>query len=256
MNLLKPNPFITTAIQLSLPLSIYLGIQSGAEWYWWLIAFFFYTVVYTLIGNNIGYHRYFTHKHFEVSPPVRYLFLWAGSVSGIGDPISYSTTHLVHHKYQDTDMDPHGPVRGIKSIMFYFYKTVTAIPGRRVIELIKDYSWLHSYYVPFVVLNAVIMYLISYKVFLFCWLIPSSLFLWGLGIGVLAQHWGYKARNFKTIDLTIPWYEGLHDNHHAAPSAPNTAFNKGEIDWSYQFSRIFKPSYDWRGQPDAKTPSS
>ena len=251
---LRPNVFITTAIQLSLPLGIYLGVASHSAWYWWLLSFFFFTVVYTMLGNNIGLHRYFSHKHFEVSRPVRWLLLWSASISGVGNPISYATTHLVHHKYTDTDQDPHGPVRGLRSVMFYFYKRVspkdTPIVGRRIIELMRDYGWVHTYYVPFLLINVMIMYAIDYRIFLFCWLIPASMFLWGLGIAVLAQHWNFKPQNYK-LDKWIVFYEGLHKNHHDAPMAPNTAFRSNEIDYTYQFSRLLNPKFDWRGQPDA-----
>lgn len=250
---MKPTATLTTIMQLSLPLGLYLGVTSDSEWYWWAISFFFYTVVYTMIGNNIAFHRYFTHKMFEVSKPVEWFFLWAGSVSGLGDPISYATTHMVHHKYSDTELDPHGPVRGWKSVMFLFYRRITPkdtpIVGRRVIELLKKYGWLHNYYTLFILANIIILWAIDYKVFLFCWLIPASMFLWGLGIGVLSQHWDYKAKN-TWADKWIPWYEGLHENHHDAPMAPNTAFRLGEIDYTYQFSRLFRPKYDWRGQPN------
>lgn len=250
----KPNKVITTAIQLSLPIGIYLGIVSNSGWGWWLVCLFFYTVVYTLIGNNIAYHRYFTHKQFEVAKPVQWFFLWTGAMGGIGDPISYATTHMVHHKYSDTPLDPHGPTRGLRSVMFCFYKKVspkdTPLVGRRVIELTKKYGWLHNYYLIFLLGSIGIMWAIDYRIFLFCWLIPASLFTWGLGIGVLAQHWDFRARN-TWADKWIPHYEGLHLNHHKAPMAPNTAFRKGEIDYTYQFSRIFNPKFDWRGQPDA-----
>jgi hypothetical protein len=31
--------------------------------------------------------------------------------------------------------------------------------------------------------------------------------------------------------------------------APNTAVRPGEIDWTHEFSKIFKPNYNWAGQP-------
>jgi hypothetical protein len=32
--------------------------------------------------------------------------------------------------------------------------------------------------------------------------------------------------------------------------APNNAIRPGEIDWTYRFSKLFFPKYNWRGQPD------
>lgn len=251
-SILKPTPSLTTLVQLSLPLGLYLGIVSDSSWYWWVIAFFFYAIVYTMIGNNIAYHRYFTHKQFEVARPIEWIFLWAGCLGGLGDPISYSTTHLVHHKHSDTDLDPHGPARGIRSLMFWFYRHVnhkdTPIVGRRVIELYKKYSWAHDYYLLFLLVNIALFWLIDYKVFLFCWLIPASLFTWSLSTAVLLQHWNYKPHNH-WIEKYVFWYEGLHANHHAAPSVANTAFEPDQIDWTYQFTRLFRPKYLHREKP-------
>lgn len=252
---LKPNVIVTTIIQLSLPLAIYLGIISNSEWYWWAICIFFFTVVYSLIGHNIGYHRYFTHKHFKINSFVEYLFLWAGSSTGLGDPVAYAATHMTHHKYPDTPLDPHGPARGVRSIIYFFHKRInfkdTPIRERRLFELNKKYHWVHNYYNPLLLANIVLLYLISYKVFLFCWFIPVSLFLWGISAAVLFQHWGFKARNY-WVDKWVPWQEGLHLNHHLYPAAPNCAVNPHEIDYTYQVSRLFTSEYDWRGQPKTK----
>lgn len=252
---MQPSTVATSILQLSLPLGIYLGIQSGASAYWWWACIFFYTIIYSLIGNNVALHRYFTHSHFTVSKPVEWFFLWAGSMIGLGEPLSYAMTHIIHHKYPDTELDPHGPIRGKRSILIYFQKTVdpakTPVFSRRLTELNTTYGWLHRYYIPFVLANAAIMWMIDFKVFLFLWLIPASLACWGIAWAVYRQHWHMVANNsrFHKIDIL---YEGLHLNHHDYPMAPDTAVHRGEIDWTYQLSRLFALTYNWKGQPKTK----
>jgi len=249
---MQPSGAATGLLQLSLPLGLYLGITSGATWHWWAAAVFFYTIVYSLVGNNIGLHRYFTHGHFTVSKPVEYFFLWSGSTIGLGDPLSYAITHIIHHKYPDTDLDPHGPVRGKRSWLIWFQKTVdpaeTPVFSRRLTDLYRKYNWVHTYYIPLLILNAGILWLIDYRAFLFLWLIPISLSCWGIGWAVWRQHQDFVANNCPTHKWE-PLYEGLHLNHHDHPMAPNTAIRKGEIDWTYQVSKIFRPTYNWKGQP-------
>lgn len=250
--LLEPSNTLTSIFQLSLPIAIYAGVASGAGWGWWALAVFFWSVVYTIIGNNIALHRYYTHGQFTINKPTQWLFLWSGTMIGIGGPLSYALTHLIHHKHPDTELDPHGPIRGIKSILMYFQKTVdpteTPLFSRKLVELNKKYRWLHNYYVLVVLANATILWLIDFKLFLFLWAIPASMTCWTVGWAVWRQHIGMVANNAPTHRYEI-MYDGLHLNHHLWPMAPNTAINDGEIDWTYQASRLFCPTYNWKGQP-------
>jgi len=250
---MAPSTAATGLLQLSLPLGIYLGIQSGASWHWWAIAVFFYTIVYSMIGNNIALHRYFTHAHFKVAKPVEYFFLWTGSMIGLGEPLSYAMTHIIHHKHSDTKYDPHGPQRGKRSWLIWFQKTVdpkeTPVFSKHIAQLGRKYGLLHKFYIPFVFANAGILWLIDYKLFLFVWLIPASAACWGIGWAVWRQHWHMEPNN-SPLHRWDYLYEGLHLNHHLHPGAPDTAVNSGEIDWTYQTSKFFMPKYNWQGQPD------
>ena len=252
---MAPSLGTSSIFQLSFFYAVYLGIQTDLGWGWWLTSVLCSWFIYSMIGNNLGLHRYFTHGHFTVSKPVEYLFLWCGSMIGLGSPLSFAITHYVHHnpKYTDTDLDPHGPIWGWKSILVWFQTPVdpkkTPVLNKRIVELTRRYGWVHRFYVPLFVLNAVILYLISYKLFLFLWFIPAGLSMWGIAFSVLRQHRGLQARN-SPVHMIDFAYEGLHLNHHLYPRAPNTAVNPGEIDWSYQLSKIFRPVYDWRGQPN------
>lgn len=249
---MQASGWSTSLLQLSLPLAIYQG--WGAEWYWWATAMFFYIVVYSLIGNNIALHRYFTHGHFEVSKPVEYFFLWCGSMSGLGNPISYAMTHLVHHKYPDTDKDPHGPVRGLKSIFPIWHGGInikeTPINARGIVALSRKYGWLHKYYIPFVAVNAYIMYLISPTLFLFAWWIPASISCIGVAGAVITQHWSFKPNNGCKYNKYLLWYEAHHKNHHDFPSAPDTSLDSEERDYTFEFAKLFKPRFNWQGQPN------
>ena len=244
---------ISGIFQLTLPISIYFGIQSGVGISWWIAAFMFYSCFYILTGNNVGLHRYFSHGHFTVSKPVEYLFLWAGATIGVGSPFSYAMTHVVHHRYPDTELDPHGPIRGWKSVLMLFQQTVdparTPIFSRRMLNLDRRYGFLHRYYLVFFLSYALLLFLIDFRIFLFLWAIPASMACWGIGWGVVRQHRPMGANNTKTHQIE-PLFEGLHLNHHLFPMAPNSAVNKWEIDWTYQWSRLFFPKYNWKGQPN------
>ena len=247
---MAPSLAMTSIFQISLFLALYLGWQAQVSIYWWVTTIFISFFGYSLIGNNIGLHRFFAHGHFSVSKPVEYFLLWLGSSIGMGSPISYAITHQVHHnsKYTDTFLDPHGPIRGWQSLIVLFQKPVdireTPVINKRISELIRKYSWVHRFYVPLFLVNGLIFYIIGYQFFLFCWFIPASLSCWAIAFAVHRQHFNLTPNNSKwfLIDFT---YEGLHANHHLYPRAPNTALKPGEIDWTYQVSRLFLPKYNW-----------
>jgi stearoyl-CoA desaturase (delta-9 desaturase) len=239
---LQHTPVATSIFQLSLLITIPYGVLLGVSWSWWLAAGFFAAFIYTLVGNNIAMHRYFTHSHFTVKKPVEWFFLWVGSMMGLGGPLSYAMVHIVHHKHSDTDLDPHGPIRGKRAWLVYFHRIVdvtqTSIFSRRLFELSRKYRLLHDYYVPFVLINAATLYLIDPKVFLFLWAIPAAISCWIVTFSIWRQHIGLKANNSPIANWDII-YEGHHENHHNYPTAPNTAIHPGEIDWTYQAAKLF-----------------
>jgi len=252
--LFKPSLWFASLMQLSVFVTIpYAIIYLDAAWYWWVGMIFAYLIIYSMIGNNIGLHRYFTHGHFKVSKPVEWFFLWCGSMIGLGEPLSYAMTHVIHHRYSDVPgIDPHGPTNGKRSIFLWFQRTVdpakTPIVSKHIHALGRKYWWLHKYYTPFVVLNAAVLYLIDPYVFLFLWLMPASIACWGIGWAVWRQHWHGKPNN-SPLHRWDWVYEGLHLNHHLWPMAPNTAVRPNEIDWTHEFSKLFTKDFDWRGQP-------
>lgn len=241
MKYIEPNRVNITIVQLLLPLALYWALTVDVEWYWWLVSFVAY-FLYCGIGNNLAMHRYFCHKHFELSKPMESLFLWCSSMSCLGSPLSYAIPHLVHHKNPDSDVDPHGPTAGLKSLLYFYHRhlcmTDNLIINRRVVELAKRYCWLHHKYWFYVLGMAGIMYLISWKLFLFGWLLPASFTLWAVSIAIYLQHWGNAPSNNRYYS----WFgfgEGLHANHHVNPGLSNTAMNPGEYDYTHMLARLF-----------------
>ena len=63
----------------------------------------------TAFGITIGYHRLLTHRAFETSAPLRYLFAILGSMAVQGSVIAWVADHRKHHAFSDDDGDPHSP---------------------------------------------------------------------------------------------------------------------------------------------------
>lgn len=63
----------------------------------------------TAIGITVGFHRLLTHRSFQTSKPMEYLFAVLGSMAVQGPVISWVADHRKHHAHTDKDGDPHSP---------------------------------------------------------------------------------------------------------------------------------------------------
>ena len=66
----------------------------------------------TMMGVEVGLHRYFAHRTFETTRPLRALFLILGSMAGQGSALLWSAVHRTHHAHTDQPGDLHSPVLG------------------------------------------------------------------------------------------------------------------------------------------------
>jgi stearoyl-CoA desaturase (delta-9 desaturase) len=65
--------------------------------------------VVTGLGVTVGFHRMLTHRSFQTSKPVEYLFAAAGSMAVQGPVINWVADHRKHHAHTDEEGDPHSP---------------------------------------------------------------------------------------------------------------------------------------------------
>src|SRR5919206_1612824 len=65
--------------------------------------------VLTAGGITIGFHRMLTHRAFQTSKPVEYLFAILGSMAVQGPVIHWVADHRKHHAHTDEEGDPHSP---------------------------------------------------------------------------------------------------------------------------------------------------
>ena len=63
----------------------------------------------TAVGITVGFHRLLTHRSFQTSKPVEYVFAVLGSMAVQGPVISWVADHRKHHAHTDKEGDPHSP---------------------------------------------------------------------------------------------------------------------------------------------------
>ncbi|XP_065371303.1 acyl-CoA Delta-9 desaturase [Calliphora vicina] len=63
-------------------------------------------------GVTGGAHRFWTHRSFKANVPLRSILMICFSAAGQNSLYDWVRDHRVHHKYSETDADPHNSNRG------------------------------------------------------------------------------------------------------------------------------------------------
>lgn len=58
------------------------------------------------------FHRYLSHKTFQTSRPVQFIFVLIGTMSAQRGPLWWAAHHRYHHRFTDTEHDPHSSEHG------------------------------------------------------------------------------------------------------------------------------------------------
>ena len=126
---------------------------------WWVAASW---------GIGIAYHRLLTHRGFTTSKWMIFLAT-CGTLGLQSGPITWVTTHRLHHAFTDTDKDPHSPRDGVwwSHIGWIFQGTAQsqsqATRQRYSPDLMKDriLRFLDNYYYVTLISAAVVLFAIG-----------------------------------------------------------------------------------------------
>ncbi len=156
----RPIDWINSAFLVLTPLIALIG---GV----WYVARFGFTryealnllamFVLTSVCVTAGYHRYFSHRSYECSTPVKLFYLVFGAAAVENSVLCWASDHRRHHRFVDTPEDPYNILRGglYAHMGWIFYKDTRDEKTRfdNVPDLLKDplVRWQHRWYVPLVV---------------------------------------------------------------------------------------------------------
>jgi fatty-acid desaturase len=117
---------------------------------WWPAVFVAGVILYYPIqqlGQAIGYHKLFAHRAFTPRAWYPYMATFVASVAFYGDPLSAAMVHRLHHRYADTDGDPHSPVYGRFHAYLGWMRSYTpeVKDARCIADLLRDYPWMVRY---------------------------------------------------------------------------------------------------------------
>ncbi len=88
----------------------FFAVQTDQYWQTWLFGFLFAAA--TNLSITAGYHRHFSHKSYEASRILHYLYLFFGTSAFQGSVLQWCSDHRKHHTQEDTDKDPYSITKG------------------------------------------------------------------------------------------------------------------------------------------------
>ncbi|RWS26838.1 stearoyl-CoA desaturase-like protein [Leptotrombidium deliense] len=107
--ILWPNVFIISTLHVCALYGLYLFVFSV---YWKTILFSILLYLLSGIGVTAGSHRLWSHRSYKAKLPLRILLAIFQTISCQRDIYIWSKDHRIHHKYSETDADPHNVNRG------------------------------------------------------------------------------------------------------------------------------------------------
>lgn len=217
------------------------GAVLGLEARWQ--SFLWYVVVglSSAFGVTAGAHRLWTHRSYKATLPFKIVLMCFDCVAMQNSILVWTRDHRLHHKYTETDADPHNANRG------FFFAHVgwllmlkhpqVLIKGRNIdVSDLKDdpvIMFQDRFYLPLCLLFSV---LIPTFVPWYFWgesLLTAYCFLFGFRyvislhctwlVNSAAHLWGERPydKTSKTADNSFVCYaalgEGFHNYHHAFP---------------------------------------
>ena len=244
MRLLKATPF------LAMHLACFAVLWTGVSVVGAILGVVFFFV--RMFGITAGYHRYFSHKTFKTSRAFQFVLAWLGCSAVQKGPLWWAAHHRNHHRYSDTEKDPHSPVS--KTVWFAHVGWIlapdyTETDWKMIRDLVKfpELRWLnHLHWIPGIVV-AVFCFLVGWLTDSGAWaavvlgFVISTVALYHTTFLVNSACHLFGKRRYKTTDdsrnnvlvALLTMGEGWHNNHHYYQNSARQGFFWWEIDASY-----------------------
>jgi stearoyl-CoA desaturase (delta-9 desaturase) len=204
--------------------------------------------VVTTMANTcttVYLHRGLSHRALSVHPAVAWVFrlvLWL--TTGI-KPKEWVAVHRKHHAFTDAEGDPHSPVmtswQHVQMKNVAMYRNALSDP-----EIITKYAkdipddkwdrWFFGHNKTGLLIGIGILVVVFGPITgLLAAFIHANAYLAGnAAVNAMGHHFG--RRPYDNGATNLQWLafctmgEGLHNNHHAAPSSPRLSHKRSQID--------------------------
>jgi stearoyl-CoA desaturase (delta-9 desaturase) len=197
-----------------------------------------------------GYHRYFAHRSFKLGRVIQFVFAAGGLTAAQKGPLWWAGNHRDHHRFADTERDPHSPQQGVwwSHIGWILSGQYGPIDYEKIPDFAKypELRFLdrHDWIGPWVL--GVASYLIAGWSGLVIGFFASTVVLWHTTFAVNSVAHLFGRRRYGTDDtsrnsLLVALFtmgEGWHNNHHHYPASARQGFFWWEFDPTYYIVRV------------------
>ena len=216
---------------------------------WTMVALtiFMYFVIFGF-GVSLTFHRSITHKGLTMNPVVELMGKFFASMGGTGSPISWVLIHMAHHRYSDTEKDPHS-AQDVLKYLIGKYPQVSA-KGMRKLAQSKFNKFIHRHYYLVILTYGAVWAMLGVDYFCYGFVYPMVLTMVAGHLVNWYTHSNYNSnyRLHETRDTSqnniliglLTWGEGFHNTHHRYPKRANFSMRPWEIDITFIFIKILE----------------
>lgn len=205
------------------------------------------------LATTIYLHRSLSHRALALSRPVREVFRFLVWVATGIRPRQWVAVHRKHHAYTDVDGDPHSPVLHgwvkVQLLNVAMYRRAARHPGT-VARYAKDLppTTLDRVLYDHALLGlglgvAAAVAAFGWRVGLLVAFVHVNLYLGGsAAVNAVGHHFGRRpypngAGNLQWLAFMTAG-EGLHNNHHAAPTSARLSHRWYEVDPAWYVIKV------------------
>jgi len=211
--------YALTAVQLLGPVITIWALLTYSTVWWLALSLVMFFLMRT-IGGVIMYHRIHSHRTHTMNPVMEFICTALGFYGTFTSPVEFCAQHVNHHKYSDTEKDPHPhTILGWKSLFPILWndsgpesgdvRTVVRLRRNKITNLFYERFWLMS-------LLPLLLIPISLELFLFGYMIPFTLSIWSAAISTF-NHDENGPKDMGFWFGVISGGEHMHKWHHARP---------------------------------------
>jgi stearoyl-CoA desaturase (delta-9 desaturase) len=203
-----------------------------------------------LLITTVYLHRALSHRAITLSPPVAFAFRFALWITTGIRPRQWVAVHRRHHAFTDVEGDPHSPIlEGFSMVQFgnaALYRRAARDPEtlrRYARDLPPDafdrYLFDHAWLGLGIGIGALCLLIGWEQGLIAAGVHAVSYLLLNGAINAIGHAFGRQpypnpARNNQWL-AWITAGEGLHNNHHAAPTSARLALHPREVDLGWLF---------------------
>lgn len=218
---------------------------TSAQWKTGIFAMFLYTL--SGLGITAGAHRLWAHRSYKARFPLRVILMIFNTIAFQDAAMHWARDHRVHHKYSETDADPHNATRGfffshIGWLLCRKHPDVKEAGKKLDISDLKADPVLDFQQKYYLILMPILCFLIPTMIPIYCWgeslrnaWFVATMFRYTFILNVTwcvnsaAHKWGDKPYDKEISPSQNPSVaifalgEGWHNYHHVFPWDYKTA---------------------------------